>query len=1593
VPDQSIEHHSSEIDLDRKIVDLGHAVALNPNNATAHYERALLYVRKRNYDYALNDLDRAISLNSGDGRPYYVRAQILSRVKHEKQKSAVDFDKAIQLDPVNADFYRKQREVALKGGLSQGQPQPTTDRSKVSTESNGAEKKGLVGFFKRLAQYYAEFLSTDFKKQRLPRRRLQNSDAEGRLVGIPLRKYPGFQQEMWGRLGKPIGTGLSFNVPRGVWRSALPKAVVEATATHIALINQEDLDAVIGGVMTRLDGVAKKRASDPDIAYEQFVEEVRAGLARRVIAPLLDRMEGFFERTENKPVESLRELEDQLSSRLANGVESASGAAFSSLLVEGTPEPLETVLRDQLDVRVVRSELEAFFANFSASDLYVELSDLVRSSRLIDNADFYLHIGEINHAGNAFPAFYIPFAAERTETGFKITSDPRFYVNKRAMDYVAQEVARAERRAAIASVLPERIFYLSPDQSPVGVAQKLFDSMAASFNLRAEIDFKEPRDQKVSSMFVAANNRLSFSLFDRSDESMVNDYEALVTGIDAGGEVVDFFKSLIDDFLLTNPVSVREDVERAWEETPMPQRLVFDSPLPLVEEQRKILSAIKHSESRFIAVEGPPGTGKSHTITAVGFDLILSGKSLLVLSDKKEALDVVEDKLNQALAKVRPSEDFPNPILRLGKDASNYAKLLKKSAIERLEVNQRVVRQKRPERQKALEEERSGLTIGLEKAAKAYAAVDLSEIANLERDISSLVSDAPEMKAVLEDQRLSGLVHDLGALIEYLRSEAVLAALLKRQGRQPRRLLEIAKLSKTLAACPIAVSDISSVTSFSLEKLRLLEEAIDEIEGMRVAVFGYLFSGKKLRATAKRLSEQCKIECERPDRELGALRSLRNHFRALRDHLAAEHLESDFATAVFLILSGLAGRDQSTLAPSHVLDATRRLEDAVSQSLPLFAAAKAQFYLAMLAGSDGPLGFVVRLADIKVREAQIGQRFASIPKIDYIGAKSKIESLNTQALAEHIDESFIHFYNHNKNDAMALGKIIREKQRFPIDKFAEIQRAFPCIIAGLRDYAEFIPLEQGLFDLVIIDEASQVSIAQALPAIIRAKKVLVLGDRSQFGNVKTSNASKEVNTAYMQDLIKAFTEDFPNVSPIVQTRIGLFDIKSSVLDFIEPISNFSIQLKKHFRSYPEMIGFSSKYFYGGSLQVMKIRGKPIEDVIEFAPIEHDGLSDKRNVNAPEAEHIIERVSELLDSESPPSVGVITPHTEQQAFLAKLANEHPRSEELYDKLRLKVMTFDTCQGEEREIIFYSLVATSDKDRLAYVFPKTLSRDDTAEVDHNLRLQRLNVGLSRGQEKIVFVHSKELDQYSSSLRAALLHYQSEVERAKTMPSESDLDEASPMERKVLHWLGQVPLIRDLDGDCEIIAQFELGKYLKQLDPSYHHPEYRVDFLIRIAVEGDQYQMVLEYDGFEFHFAKGVPPGMINSSTWRTYLTPADLEREKVLESFGVQMIRLNRFNLGKDPVATIDGLLRERLDGMLNGGGPHDLVAKTAEKANQIEEGLKVGEYKRCRKCDRDLPIDNFRDKNAKSGLGRYCQDCKSQSPGLDKPRVRRPYRRW
>jgi hypothetical protein len=105
---------------------------------------------------------------------------------------------------------------------------------------------------------------------------------------------------------------------------------------------------------------------------------------------------------------------------------------------------------------------------------------------------------------------------------------------------------------------------------------------------------------------------------------------------------------------------------------------------------------------------------------------------------------------------------------------------------------------------------------------------------------------------------------------------------------------------------------------------------------------------------------------------------------------------------------------------------------------------------------------------------------------------------------------------------------------------------------------------------------------------------------------------------------------------------------------------------KHFRSYQELISYSSATFYGGQLQAIKIRGVSLEDVIRFDQVEADPEKAGRGTNEAEAEFILERLLDLLDEDEPPTVGVITPFREQQTLLTKKLFGHARGNEMQDQ---------------------------------------------------------------------------------------------------------------------------------------------------------------------------------------------------------------------------------------------------------------------------------------------------------------------------------------
>ena len=230
---------------------------------------------------------------------------------------------------------------------------------------------------------------------------------------------------------------------------------------------------------------------------------------------------------------------------------------------------------------------------------------------------------------------------------------------------------------------------------------------------------------------------------------------------------------------------------------------------------------------------------------------------------------------------------------------------------------------------------------------------------------------------------------------------------------------------------------------------------------------------------------------------------------------------------------------------------------------------------------------------------------------------------------------------------------------------------------------------------------------------------------------------------------------------------------------------------KHFRGYKELISYSNVNFYLRSLQAMKIRAKPIDEVIRFTQLQSTQAPAPRNVNSAEVEFIMGELTKLKAGARTASIGIITPHTDQQKLLVDTVGRSPDREYFYKDLNLKIMTFDTCQGEERDIIYYSMVANANNDRLWGVFIKNLASIDLEE-DGQIKAQRLNVVFSRAKECVHFVISKPLDAFNGAVGEALRHFWGAREDARKERTAADVDQKSAREAEVLNWFYQTEFL---------------------------------------------------------------------------------------------------------------------------------------------------------------------------------------------------------
>lgn len=1427
---------------------------------------------------------------------------------------------------------------------------------KTPAGQRGVSDEALHQIALRVSQYFRDFLESDFKRAQAPRRRIHLTSASGFRSGMRTTPYPALDQDLWKLLNRPASDELTLTIAPGRYTRPITRTLRAIIEEHVAAIEERTIAAVRVSVLDHAHATREDARSDPEGWIDAIQQVLAAEISTHVTHPLITRLAGPLQGQAYWVMDSLHAAQNDLTARIAADLHLVLPDVLARFLATQDPYPLQEACEHQLTRERTVAALLAFFEHFVAADAYLEFRDLETHVSTGDGLQLYLYIGALRHGGMQYPVLYLPVDVARAKgaSGYLLSLGNRLFVNRRAIDYVLQELAASMQREWVSPVR-ERIHYLEPQQTLLELASELFGQVADAVDLGGKIELSA-QSSEASTASVSLSPALHLAAFERADEALLNDYEEIIDQARRGGSaLVDLFQGMVEGVLMHNPVPIGKRVEAAWDALPLVDRLVCDSPIPLNEEQRKVMLAVREPEGKIVVVEGPPGTGKSHTITAIAADCAFNKRSCLVLSDKTEALDVVYDKLSEAMSRVRHDRDFPNPILRLGQNAANFKRLTSTATVTQVGAFAKAMKANQPALQAERENTAASLKLAISTTVDVLGAVSLAVVKDTHVQEAELGGRAPavleQVEAVVDAQALpdlEALVAQVEAIHAYLaglfQSSDYTTATLRERVRRDALLVDFARSHAT--------ETWSLFESLDADGVRQLGTVMLEYQQLRMPLFGYLFRGRAIRELDSRIN---RLKTTRPvllKQDSASLQMILQTANALRMKLEAEGLAHTLPSAYHqLAHQGAPGNGAIPAAAAFAL--LQRLNPGIIDAL-------------LAEPHDDPQLWVLTLRFLhgwmSTRKA-----FAGVPHYDYVGTKSHLERLNTSVMNAHVDSRLMDFMDTHRADARALAGVVANRQKFPVEKFEHVRASFPVIIASIREFGEYMPLAPELFDVVVIDEGSQVSVAQALPALLRARKVVVLGDSKQFSNVKSTNASIALNDRYRSDLVNYFRTHVSHDADVLE-RLSMFDVKRSVLEFCSLAASYSVMLRKHFRSYAELIGFSSSTFYNHQLQALKIRSRPLTEVIRFTQVDPAGFRTTRSTNEAEAAYILDRLLELVELDSPPTVGVITPFREQQTLLSKRLFNHARGREFEDRLRLKVMTVDSCQGEERQQIFYSMVATPGQDALNYIFPVTLE-GAADRVEDKLKVQRLNVGFSRAQEGIHIVHSMPLDQFRGGIGDALRFYANALDRDQAQPEAAG--SGGPMDVKLLDWLRSTPFVQSHGDAVRIQPRFPVADYLRQLDPTYQHPAWRTDVLLTVQTDRGVLQIVVEYDGFEHHFRQDRP---LSIGQHARYLTEADVERQLTLESYGYRFLRINRFNLGCDPVATLSTRLH-RLVEIAEAEPGSTVVEHVMEQA----AALASKDMKVCTRCGEIRDLQSFYDpalKGGAGGHGRVCMRCKS-----------------
>ena len=441
-----------------------------------------------------------------------------------------------------------------------------------------------------------------------------------------------------------------------------------------------------------------------------------------------------------------------------------------------------------------------------------------------------------------------------------------------------------------------------------------------------------------------------------------------------------------------------------------------------------------------------------------------------------------------------------------------------------------------------------------------------------------------------------------------------------------------------------------------------------------------------------------------------------------------------------------------------------------------------------------------------------------------------------------------------------------------------IQKIKPCFLMSPITVAQYLEPGKFKFDLVVIDEASQMRPEDALGGVARANQIVVVGDQQQLPPTSFFQSAGKDDDAVEEDTSEAIME--------------------LALSSFRP----SRTLSRHYRSQHEsLIAFSNHHFYEQSLILFP---SPVKNPDELGvKLEYVGGTYAANSNMDEVEAIVKASLEFMRKHPDRSLGIATMNQVQKDLIeiemdrAFIDNSHAANYKAKWQGGLEsffVKNLESVQGDERDAIFISTVYGPDKNETVM--------QRFGPINGAKGHRRLNVLFSRAKKNmVVFTSLKPEDIKVSAISSKGIHA---LKGFLTYAAKGVIDEGQ-------HKPDEIP-----ESDFEVWVKEKLESMGCEVHPQVGVAGYSIDLGVKHPKYPHGYLMGVECDGATYHSSKSA--------------RERDVIRQQVLEGLGWRIYRIWSTDWFSNPVQEV-AKLRTYIQELLE----NDDLPKETDTENIIE----------------------------------------------------------